>query len=153
MIYPSVESRPLRAAQPIDIIVTSLLGNISLLRSAKLRVKVAQHIRTYGEMWRCVELVQRIRSDSSGCSLFDASRFWRILTVLYNTQNYWISGLCPSFGILNARQHKLKAAALTWVVQWLRLALFRVPNIVGISIPSPEDGNRCSFRNVVFSCI
>jgi hypothetical protein len=26
-----------------------------------------------------------------------------------------------------------------------------LPNGVGISLPSPEDGNRSSFRNVVFS--
>jgi hypothetical protein len=38
---------------------------------------------------------------------------------------------------------------LTWVVQWLRLALSKGPNRVGVS-PSPEDGNRSSFRNVVF---
>jgi hypothetical protein len=25
--------------------------------------------------------------------------------MVYNTQNYWVSGLCPSSGILNARKH------------------------------------------------
>jgi hypothetical protein len=34
-------------------------------------------------------------------------------------------------------------------VQRLRLALARGPNRVGVSLPSPEDGNRCIFRNVV----
>jgi hypothetical protein len=29
--------------------------------------------------------------------------------------------------------------------------LIEVPNRVGVSLPSPEDGNRSSFRNVVFS--
>jgi hypothetical protein len=28
----------------------------------------------------------------------------------------------------------------------------KVPNRVDVSLPSPEDGNRSSFRNVVFSC-
>jgi hypothetical protein len=31
------------------------------------------------------------------------------------------------------------------------LALSKGPNRVGVSLPSPEDGNRSSFRNVVFS--
>jgi hypothetical protein len=35
------------------------------------------------------------------------------------------------------------------MVQWLRLALSKGPNRIGVS-PSPEDGNRSSFRNVVF---
>jgi hypothetical protein len=35
--------------------------------------------------------------------------------------------------------------------QWLKSALFEGPNILGGSLFSPEDGNRCSFRNIVFS--
>jgi hypothetical protein len=35
-------------------------------------------------------------------------------------------------------------------VRYLRLALSKGPNRVGISLPLPEDGNRPSFRNVVF---
>jgi hypothetical protein len=43
---------------------------------------------------------------------------------------------------------------LTEVVQWLRLALSKGPNWVGVfSTLSPEDGNRSSFRNVVFSSL
>jgi hypothetical protein len=38
------------------------------------------------------------------------------------------------------------------VIQWSKLALSKVPNRVGTSLPSPEDTNRPSFRNVVFSC-
>jgi hypothetical protein len=36
---------------------------------------------------------------------------------------------------------------------WLRLALPKGPNIVGVSLPLPEDGNRPSFRNVCFLII
>jgi hypothetical protein len=36
-------------------------------------------------------------------------------------------------------------------VQWLRLALSKGPNWVGVFRPKPEDGNRSGFRNVVFS--
>jgi hypothetical protein len=34
--------------------------------------------------------------------------------------------------------------------QWLRLALTKGRNRIGVSLPLPEDGNRSSFRNVVF---
>jgi hypothetical protein len=37
------------------------------------------------------------------------------------------------------------------LVQWLRLAPFKGPNRVDVSLPSPEDGNRSSFWSVVFS--
>jgi hypothetical protein len=37
---------------------------------------------------------------------------------------------------------------VTWVVQLLRLALSKESNRIGVSFPSPEDGNRPSFRNV-----
>jgi hypothetical protein len=31
----------------------------------------------------------------------------RLLTMVYNTQNYWVFGLCPSSGILGTRKHKV----------------------------------------------
>jgi hypothetical protein len=37
------------------------------------------------------------------------------------------------------------------MVQWLRLALSKGPNWVGVFPPTPEDGNNYSLRNVVFS--
>jgi hypothetical protein len=40
-----------------------------------------------------------------------------------------------------------------WTDQWLRLALSKGPNRVGVSLSSPKDGNRPSFRNAVFSSI
>jgi hypothetical protein len=36
------------------------------------------------------------------------------------------------------------------IIQWLNLALSKGPSRVGVSLPSPEDGNRSSFRNAVF---
>jgi hypothetical protein len=39
---------------------------------------------------------------------------------------------------------------VSWV-QWLRLALSKGPNWLGVLPPWPEDGNRSSFRKVVFS--
>jgi hypothetical protein len=37
----------------------------------------------------------------------DTSRNCRILTLVYNTQKYWVPGLCPSSGILNTRKHNV----------------------------------------------
>jgi hypothetical protein len=42
---------------------------------------------------------------------------------------------------------------MTWIVQWIRLALSKVPNRVSICLSSPEDGNRSSSHNAVFSGI
>jgi hypothetical protein len=49
----------------------------------------------------------------------------------------------PGFRWLNS------CVNLTGVVQWLKLALSKGPNWVGVFTPTPEDGN--SSRNVVFS--
>jgi hypothetical protein len=51
---------------------------------------------------------------------------------VYNIQNHWIPGLCPSSGILNTRKHNVSE---TESVQLLRLALSKVPNRVGVSLP------------------
>jgi hypothetical protein len=42
---------------------------------------------------------------------------------------------------------------VTWVLHWLRLAVCKGPNRVGVLHSSPEDRNRTSFRNDVFSCV
>jgi hypothetical protein len=59
------------------------------------------------------------------------------------TQNYWVLGLCPSSGILETRKHNFSeigsASVLRWggwetptMIQWLRLALSKGPNRVGV---------------------
>jgi hypothetical protein len=53
-------------------------------------------------------------------------------------QNHWICGLHPSSRILN-------------LMQSLRLAHSKGPKRVGVSFPSPEDGNRSSFQNNEFT--
>jgi hypothetical protein len=57
----------------------------------------------------------------------------------HNTPNYWGSGLCPSSGILKTRKHNVSET------------LSEGANTVGIVLPSPEDGSRSSFRNVMSS--
>jgi hypothetical protein len=44
-----------------------------------------------------------------------------------------------------------KYGNMTLVLQWLKLAPSKGPNSVGASLPSPEDGNRFSFQNIIFS--
>jgi hypothetical protein len=36
----------------------------------------------------------------------------RVLMMVYNTQNYWVSGLCSSSGIPNTRQHVLETGSV-----------------------------------------
>jgi hypothetical protein len=86
------------------------------------------------------------------------SRGWRILALVYDIQNYWVCGLCPSSGIIITREHNVievscfegsqqSRCPLTWgqeQIQIFTLALSEEPNRVGFSLPSPEDGNRSS---------
>jgi hypothetical protein len=68
-----------------------------------------------------------------------SSRFYRVLTMVYNTQNYWVFGLCPSSGFQLIRRKKEKHDdSETGSVSALRWR------------ETPEDGKRSSFRNVVF---
>jgi hypothetical protein len=66
-----------------------------------------------------------------------------VIVIVSYSQNHWVSGLFPTSGILNDYVH------------WLKLALSKGPNRVGVSIPSPEDGNiqfpnRCIFSYLEF---
>jgi hypothetical protein len=73
--------------------------------------------------------------------------------VVYNTQNHWVYGPCPSSGILNNRNtafRKLHQSPSSGGFSDLRLALSKGPDGIDVSLPSPEDGNRPRFRNVVF---
>jgi hypothetical protein len=47
--------------------------------------------------------------------------------------------------------HAFLLCFLTWVVQWSRLALSKGTNKLDVFLSSPEDGNRSSFWNVMFS--
>jgi hypothetical protein len=46
--------------------------------------------------------------------------------MLYNTQNYCVSGLCPSFGILNTRKHNVSET--NSISEILRFLVIRIPD-------------------------
>jgi hypothetical protein len=87
--------------------------------------------------------------------------------MVYNTQNYWVFGLCPSSGIPEKRKQRfgnwicfrpqVKGETFTLLGllertnQLLRLALFKGPKRVGVFPNLPKDEKRSSFQNVVFS--
>jgi hypothetical protein len=64
--------------------------------------------------------------------------------MVYNTQNYWVSGLCPSSEILNIRKHNVSETGSVPVLMLGEGDTY----FVGSSL---EDGNRSSFLNVLFS--
>jgi hypothetical protein len=73
------------------------------------------------------------------------SRFYRILTMVCSTQNYWVFCLFPTsgdFGSRNTTFGKLDMFPSSGEGEE-QLSRCIIP-------PSPEDGNRSSFRNVVF---
>jgi hypothetical protein len=65
-----------------------------------------------------------------------------------NTQNLWVSGFCSSFGILNSKRTSENRNC--FLLQ-AKFALYKGPNRVGVTICSPEDGNRPTFLYVLFS--
>jgi hypothetical protein len=48
-----------------------------------------------------------------------AGRFERVLTMgyVYNSQNYWVLGLCPSPGILETRRHNVSETTLLGLLE------------------------------------
>jgi hypothetical protein len=90
---------------------------------------------------------------------FQASRFKRVLTMVYHTQSYWVFGLFPSYGIQGTRKHDVSEIGS---VSFLRCG-GKTPtqlspldiaqlnhNVSRCLLPTPEEGNRSSFRNKVF---
>jgi hypothetical protein len=84
--------------------------------------------------------------------------------MVYNTRDYQAFGLSPSSGILKTQKNttfrKLdlfpssgEGVGNTYsvgAVRLLRLGVSNGPKRVGVSHPSPEGGNRYSFRNIMF---
>jgi hypothetical protein len=77
--------------------------------------------------------------------------------IVYITQNYWVSGLCFSSRIVNIRNHSISEPGSASILRLgngdtcsvgslekLRLGLSKVPNGVGVSFHSPEDGKIAS---------
>jgi hypothetical protein len=98
--------------------------------------------------------------------------------MVYNAQNYCVLGLCPLSGILETRKHNVletgSVSVLRWrgetPTQWLRLALSKGPNRVGVSLhlrteTDPvsetsyfssnylESGRWTNFENPVILCV
>jgi hypothetical protein len=86
--------------------------------------------------------------------------FWNILKMVYTTQSYWVSGLCPSSGILNTGENKVLETGSVSILRWgvgtthtllgpleranlSRWAWTREQNVL----------QTCSFWNVVFSSV
>jgi hypothetical protein len=65
--------------------------------------------------------------------------------MVYNTITGF-SGLCPSSGILETRKHNVSEAGYASALRFTK-----GPNKVRVPPPSPEDGNRSTFRNTVFA--
>jgi hypothetical protein len=57
--------------------------------------------------------------------------------IVYNTQNYWVFGLCPLSGILETENNVSETGSFS---------ILRSP-------PSLEDRNKSSLQNIVFSSV
>jgi hypothetical protein len=79
------------------------------------------------------------------------SALYRINNTDSSGRDYRICSHWASFRLIHV-PFWTRFTVLCWI-QRLRLASFNGPNRVDASIPSPDDGNRSSFRNVVFLSI
>jgi hypothetical protein len=77
----------------------------------------------------------------------------------YNTRNYWDFGLFPSSGVLKqTRKHNVSESGYISVLRcgvWtiILLGLLERANLNQCTRPSPQQENRCTFGNVVFSSV
>jgi hypothetical protein len=62
------------------------------------------------------ELLARVQTPMPDLKI-EQFQLWKILTMVYNFQNYWVSGLCPSSGILNARKHNFSESGSVSVLR------------------------------------
>jgi hypothetical protein len=86
-------------------------------------------LKEYGRFMKtpcCIQWLSLHVIPGSSC------RFWRVLTMVYNTQNRWVPGVCPSSGIQWLTLALSKGTNRE--VQSLRLALSKGPNRVGASL-------------------
>jgi hypothetical protein len=47
--------------------------------------------------------------------------FERVLTMAYNTNNYWVFGLCPSSGIVGTRKHDVSETGSVSVLRCVHI--------------------------------
>jgi hypothetical protein len=117
---PEVRSTPIR---PQYLVVTRLsitwlhLLNIGIYLShfqwwISLEVDLYYEDRTF---------LPEVRLDLQDCTMSTrktASIIWRILSMVYNTHNDWVSGHCPSSGIPNTRNHNVSETGSVSVFRW-----------------------------------
>jgi hypothetical protein len=65
--------------------------------------------------------------------------------MVYNNQNYWISGLRPSFGILNIRQHIVLENVSVLVLNERIGQMYQFPITGLITGPLEQFLKRCVF--------
>jgi hypothetical protein len=104
------------------------------------------------QQWRlnsCFKTVSRACRDSGNCFSVvkltywykkTEDRIWRILTMVYDTQNYWVSGLRPSSGILNTRKHNVSETGSVSILRWGEGDTYSVGSHKSWSGPVIEEG-------------
>jgi hypothetical protein len=109
--------------------------------------KMIVHIHIHSS-WNAVVRTMSIRRYSTKSKIryliTNVTYAWKILNK-YKTQLFrnWF---CFRLQVRRrAQQSRLSKS----VGDWFRLALSKGPNRVGVSLSSPEDGNKISFRNIV----
>jgi hypothetical protein len=72
-----------------------------------------KHLQNTPEQWREYDgkklwkLWRSVQHMTIMNKINNLEKFYRVLIMVYNTQNYWVFGLCTSFSILKTRKHNI----------------------------------------------
>jgi hypothetical protein len=120
---------------------------------------------------RCTSVLNRSHTVSN-CVLIDLHSILAVILIYHSykyTWNYWDFGLCPSSGILKIQRtecfgnwicfllqvggdtYSVGSHRKSWPLSLDQVSFFyRTQQSTSLPSTSPEDGNRNSFRKVVF---
>jgi hypothetical protein len=89
----------------------------------KLTSAVSMTINADGQTWETFPLRATVCASGrklikSGFRTSQESRFWRVLTMVYNSQVYWVFWTFPSSGIPETRKHDVSETGSVSVLRW-----------------------------------
>jgi hypothetical protein len=73
------------------------------------------------------------RTESTSVERVYIEQNQKVLKMEYNTQNYWVSGLCLSCGIVNTRKHNVSETGSVSILRWRRETPTLLSPVIGVT--------------------
>jgi hypothetical protein len=87
--------------------MVSALVTRNLFRGVRKNVLGLQHMLSRLSVLHDAQISINLHETNHVLIPANAAVVSRVLTMVYNTQNCWVFGLCPSSGILKTREHNV----------------------------------------------